>query len=59
MAAMESKLDPVKFMRVHRSYIINFSKISKIQENVLFVDDEEIPMGRTYKLDFMNRINKV
>ncbi|MEM7297514.1 MAG: LytTR family DNA-binding domain-containing protein [Bacteroidota bacterium] len=42
---------PNFFLRVHRSYIINENKISRITGQRIFIDDKEIPIGRTYKED--------
>ena len=57
MNEVESKFNPEKFVRVHRSYIVNFGKINNIQENVLSIGDEVIPIGRTYKQVLMDKIN--
>ena len=35
--------------RVHRSYIINLKKIDKIQGNLVFIGNLQIPIGKTYK----------
>ncbi|MEC4005946.1 DNA-binding response regulator [Flavobacterium sp. SUN052] len=43
----ESK-DP-NFIRVHKSYIINKSKITKINTTTAFIDLEEIPISRNLK----------
>ena len=37
------------FIRVHRSFIINRSKISYIEGNTVFIDTVEIPIGNNYK----------
>lgn len=37
------------FIRCHRSYIVNKKKISRVGSLCLYVDDIEIPVGRTYK----------
>lgn len=45
----EDTLPHAAFMRVHRSYIINLSKIKSIKGNTLEVDSVEIPIGANYK----------
>ncbi|MEO9870738.1 LytR/AlgR family response regulator transcription factor [Ekhidna sp.] len=40
---------PDYFMRIHKSYIINKSRISKISGQRIFLDEIKIPIGRTYK----------
>ena len=44
------KLLPVRdFIRVHRSFVINKSKITYIQGNVIYLNKQEIPIGQQYK----------
>ncbi len=45
----EQKLEEENFVRVHRSYLINFSKIDKVQGNTLYINNTAIPIGKTYK----------
>jgi len=49
MKAFDAKLPSDLFMRVHKSYIINLSKIDKVEKNIAFVGTHEIPVSRTYK----------
>jgi DNA-binding LytR/AlgR family response regulator len=53
---VEDKLDPKKFVRVHRSYIINIAKISNINPHNLEINKKIIPISGTYKEDLLNRI---
>ncbi len=50
------KLKNFKFIQVHRSYIINIDKITKIYGNQIFIGDKAIPIGKTYKEDFLKEI---
>jgi len=50
------KLQKFKFIQIHRSYIINIDKITKIQGNQVFISDTVIPIGKTYKEGFMKKI---
>jgi DNA-binding LytR/AlgR family response regulator len=45
------KLPPRQFLRVHKSFIINISHIIKIEGNVLFIRDKEIPISNTFRKD--------
>ncbi len=53
------KLQSFKFIQVHRSYLINIDKITKIYGNQVFIRDKAIPIGKTYKEDFLNEIKKL
>ncbi|SEK48653.1 two component transcriptional regulator, LytTR family [Aquimarina amphilecti] len=53
----EELLPPKKFMRVHKSYIINTSKIEKFSGNQIYlIDQKTIPLGRAYKSNFTKKI---
>lgn len=63
MKAIEQKLPPKKFTRVHRSYIVNTSRIEVIEDNSVIVKTEEsaksIPIGKSYKEKLMKDINLI
>lgn len=49
-------LRPDQFSRVHKSYIVNITKIKKVIGNQLYMSGgAEIPIGRAYKEDFTAR----
>lgn len=50
---LEEILPEKLFIRVHRSFIINKSKITHIEGNRVFIDQTEIPIGSNYKDDFL------
>jgi DNA-binding LytR/AlgR family response regulator len=56
LKSIEDKLLPYGFDRVHKSYLINFSKISRISEGYVFFGEAAIPIGRAYKIAFMSKI---
>ncbi|MCU7375710.1 LytTR family DNA-binding domain-containing protein [Paucibacter sp. O1-1] len=58
LGKMEALLPYPKFVRIHRSFIINFSKIDAIQGNTIYLKGKEIPISKTYRETFMNLINK-
>ncbi len=55
--ALEEKVDKTCFMKVHRSYIINLTKIDDIRENDLFIKGTEIPISKAHKQDVLRRLN--
>lgn len=55
----EGYLDSKKFIRIHKSYIINTSKIVKIIGNQVYLADQTtLPIGRAYKESFMKIVLK-
>lgn len=57
MRDIEMKLPPKEFLRVHRSYIIPIDKINVLDENTVLIGDKTIPVGKSYKETFMERLN--
>lgn len=56
MKTIESKLND-NFMRVHRSYIVNLSKITNLDGNMLVVGRKLIPIGKSHKKTLMDKLN--
>lgn len=55
MKDMMEKLNSSDFIRVHRSYILPFSKIEAVRGGTIYVAGQEFPIGRTYADDFFSR----
>jgi DNA-binding LytR/AlgR family response regulator len=55
--ALEEKVNKEYFMKVHRSYIINITKIDDIRENDLFIRGTEIPISKAHKSEVLKRLN--
>ena len=59
MKKIEEFLPSARFMRIHRSFIINLDKISEVKKNhVMLNSDVTLPIGENYKDAFMNYLNK-
>ena len=57
MKKMEERL-PDYFMRIHRSYIINLTKIQEVNKNRVIMDSETyLPIGDMYKETFQKYID--
>jgi DNA-binding LytR/AlgR family response regulator len=59
MKDVERKLNERRFMRVHRSYIVNLDQVESIKYSMIHVRamDKEIPVGGSYKEMLASRIN--
>lgn len=55
MKDMMEKLNADDFIRVHRSFILPFSKIEAVRGTTIFIGDKEFPIGRTYAEEFFSR----
>jgi DNA-binding LytR/AlgR family response regulator len=55
---LESKLPEDKFMRVHRSFIVNLEKIDTIERSRIVFGKEYIPVSDQYKDKFQEYLDK-
>ena len=55
---IQELLDPQRFIRVHKSYVIAIDKIDYIENNAIRIKDKLIPVSNTYKVAFFNLLNK-
>ncbi len=51
------QLSDVTFKRVHKSYIVNFTKVTGIGSDVLLLGKTEIPLGDSYKTEIKSLFN--
>jgi two-component system, LytTR family, response regulator len=58
MKAVDQHLNDLRFVRSHRSYIINIDKIDRIEEGTIIVIGKQvIPMSEQYKLNVTKQLN--
>jgi two-component system LytT family response regulator len=58
MSAIEEKLPPEAFFRVHRSYIIAVGKIDSVSRHRVIIGDKFIPVSIPYRNRFYSYIDK-
>jgi DNA-binding LytR/AlgR family response regulator len=56
LRSVDERLNDPRFLKVHRSYIINLDKIVDIEENTLVIEKSVIPISRAHKPILMNRL---
>jgi DNA-binding LytR/AlgR family response regulator len=52
------KLPSAEFIRVHRSFIVPFSKIDHVRNKMIFIGENEIPVGGSYEAALMKLFGK-
>ncbi len=55
---IQDLLDPQKFIRVHKSYIVSIDKIDYIENNAIKIRDKLIPVSNSYKIAFNSLLSK-
>ncbi|SFR31359.1 DNA-binding response regulator, LytR/AlgR family [Robiginitalea myxolifaciens] len=54
---IHAKLPEELFLQIHRSYIINFSKIIDIEDNSVLIAKNVVPISRSNRPELMRRLN--
>ena len=54
---IKEKLPESLFLQIHRSFIINFTKIIDIQDNSVLIERNVIPISRSQRPQLMQRLN--
>ncbi|MCD6201720.1 MAG: response regulator transcription factor [Bacteroidales bacterium] len=58
---IEEVLPPTGFIRIHKSYLVALNKIDCIEHNHVIIGNEKLPIGDTYRKEFLKIIggNKI
>ncbi|MEX2589171.1 MAG: LytTR family DNA-binding domain-containing protein, partial [Chitinophagales bacterium] len=59
MKLIEQHLPLSKFVRVHRSYIVNINKLDNFDKEFCVVNGKMIPIGKSYRNELIGRLNVV
>ena len=57
MKGLDLKITNPRFLKIHRSYIVNMGKIKDIEDNTIVINHKVIPVSRAYKNILMSSIN--
>lgn len=57
LKAIEEKLSPDMFYRVHRSYLINLDKVDFIEKETAYVAGQPVPIGEQNKSVLLKKLN--
>lgn len=59
MKGLDQKISNPRFLKIHRSYIVNLGKIKDIEDNTIVIEKKVIPVSRAYKGVLMSSINLI
>lgn len=59
LKAMEKKLPASRFVRVHRSYMVNLSKLDVVADSHLEIGRKVIPLSKSFKETLLGRLRTV
>lgn len=57
LSGIADRLEDPRFLKVHRSFIVNLQKIKDIEHNSLVIDKTVIPISRAHKSGLMSRLS--
>ncbi|WP_299223258.1 LytTR family DNA-binding domain-containing protein [uncultured Psychroserpens sp.] len=55
---LASRLPKSQFIQIHKSYIVALTHINKIENDTVWIDQKQLPIGNTYRKQFFESINK-
>jgi two-component system, LytTR family, response regulator len=53
ISSIEAMLSGNNFIRIHRSYIVSFSKVKSFTNELVEVGSTELPIGKLYRNNFV------
>ncbi len=61
LVSMMKKLEGLDFMRVHKQFIVPINRIENINlfNNLLYIGEKMIPIGRSYKSNLVKQLNLI
>ena len=57
LRAIQQHLPADEFLRVHRSYIVSFKKVSDVRNKTVYLDDLAIPISALYLDDVLRHFS--
>ncbi|GCC50084.1 DNA-binding response regulator [Chryseotalea sanaruensis] len=59
LSKIEEELDPRKFWRIHRSFLIAISKIQSYNAQEITIKDKSIPIGGNYREEILEKLKQL
>lgn len=57
LKAIEEKLPPARFARVHKSFIVSMDKIASIRNDIIRIGLRDIPISKSWRDEFFKKIS--
>ena len=57
MKSFEKELPEDRFLRIHKSYIVNLDRVERFSSRTIEIDNEQIPLSRHKKEDLIEALN--
>jgi len=53
------KINQRHFIRIHRSFVVNFSKLDAVADSFVEINSKQIPVSKQYKDELHKMLNKI
>ena len=58
LSKMLHELPTDRFVRLNKSIIVNYSKIEKVERHIIYMQDQQFKLSRTYSMQMMEILNQ-
>ncbi|MEQ6124377.1 LytTR family DNA-binding domain-containing protein [Pseudotenacibaculum sp. MALMAid0570] len=55
---LKEMLPKKNFIQIHKSYIVSIKHIDSIENDAIWIQDKQLPIGNTYRKEFFEKINQ-
>jgi DNA-binding LytR/AlgR family response regulator len=59
LSNLSKQLPDELFVRIHRSYVVNLTRVDEVAENHIVVSERAIPIGKSYRDTFLQRLQLI
>ena len=59
LKTFETKASTSAFARIHRSYLVNLYKIDQLDDHYVFINDESLPVSKSYKKELASKLKLI
>ncbi|HZY79292.1 MAG TPA: response regulator [Cyclobacteriaceae bacterium] len=59
MNQVQENLSNNDFIRIHRSHVVNSKRVTRLEGNILFIDDKQLDMGREFRDDLLGSLKLI
>jgi len=57
LAQFQRKTPLSNFIKIHRSYVVNITKIDSFEDSFVFIQNHKLPLSESHKPEFLSRIH--
>lgn len=57
LAQFQRKTPLPNFIKIHRSYVVNITKIDSFEDSFVFIQNHKLPLSENHKPEFLSRIH--